>query len=153
MAQDHLPAEPPKRRTVRLHPVVTKRAPPLLIPCLDDDPPAITPRQLENMMLSRFHRREGARPPKKRQRKKRVPSSEWLTKVEVACLLGVHPGSIDRYRRRDPTFPPPYWLTGCTPRWKRDEVEKWLASRPRSARAPAFEKQFHRRRECLKKNA
>jgi predicted DNA-binding transcriptional regulator AlpA len=77
---------------------------------------------------------------------------QWLTKVGVGRILGLHPGSVDRYRRTDASFPAPRWISSLTPRWKRAEVEAWLASRPRSARAPAFEKQFHRRRECLKKN-
>jgi len=87
----------------------------------------------------------------KRRRVRDQYHSEWLDKCGAADLIGVHPGSFDRYRRTDPSIPPPYWLTPTRPRWKRDEVEAWLASRPRSARAPAFEKQFHRRRERLQR--
>ena len=44
------------------------------------------------------------RPPRKRRLVKRIPSEDWLDKRQVARLLGVHPGTIDRYRRRDPSF-------------------------------------------------
>jgi predicted DNA-binding transcriptional regulator AlpA len=79
-------------------------------------------------------------------RAKRVPSADWLDKMQVARLLGVNAGSVDRYRRTDPSFPLPFWITATTPRWSRAEIEQWLASRPRSARAPAFER-LHRRRQ------
>jgi predicted DNA-binding transcriptional regulator AlpA len=71
-------------------------------------------------------------PPKKRRLIKRVPSGTWLNKEQVAEYLGVHPSTIDRYKRDPPSgFPEPYWLTPTNPRWSRDEVEAWVASRPR----------------------
>jgi predicted DNA-binding transcriptional regulator AlpA len=62
-----------------------------------------------------------------------------LGKGELAALLGVSPWTIDRFRKNDPTFPKPLWISATTPRWRRRDVELWLDSRPCGGRAPSFE--------------
>jgi predicted DNA-binding transcriptional regulator AlpA len=64
-----------------------------------------------------------------------------LSKQALAELLGVDPWTIDRWRRPDepthiPDFPEPLWISGATPRWRRVEVEQWLASRPHGGLSP-----------------
>ena len=60
-------------------------------------------------------------------------SGEWLSKRDLASLLKCHPRTISRSIESD-GFPRPYYITGNTPRWKRSEVDAWLASRPREPR-------------------
>jgi predicted DNA-binding transcriptional regulator AlpA len=62
-----------------------------------------------------------------------------LTKRDLAALLNVNVWSIDRWRKTDPNFPSPVWISGTTPRWRRIEIENWIATRPRGGRSPDFE--------------
>jgi len=47
----------------------------------------------------------------------------FLNRVELAELLGVHPRTLDQYRRMS-GFPKPL-LPGGRPIWSRAEVERW----------------------------
>jgi predicted DNA-binding transcriptional regulator AlpA len=67
-------------------------------------------------------------------------ASQLLSKRQLAEMLGVNPFSIDRWRRTDPTFPKPFWLTGTTPRWHHSDVAAWLASRQRGGISPDWVK-------------
>lgn len=52
------------------------------------------------------------------------------TVKQVAARLTVTPPTVWRYLRDDETFPRPLKLSpGCT-RWRADEIEHWLATRP-----------------------
>jgi predicted DNA-binding transcriptional regulator AlpA len=69
----------------------------------------------------------------------RPPPNDPLSligKRELARLLGVNPWTLDRWRRTDPGFPAPLWLNGTTPRWRRVDIESWLATRQRGGVAP-----------------
>jgi predicted DNA-binding transcriptional regulator AlpA len=71
-------------------------------------------------------------------------------KGTLAQLLDVDPFTIDRWRRDDPTFPPPLWVSGSTPRWKRIDIEQWVASRPAGGLSPnwvAHPKPTHKNRK------
>lgn len=50
---------------------------------------------------------------------------------QVAARLGLSRASIWRYTRADASFPKPIKLSAGCVRWRSDEVEQWLASRPR----------------------
>jgi predicted DNA-binding transcriptional regulator AlpA len=62
-----------------------------------------------------------------------------LTKRQLAELLQINPWTIDRHRKSDPDFPAPVWISGTTPRWRRQDIESWLATRPRGGRSPDYE--------------
>lgn len=50
---------------------------------------------------------------------------------QVAARLCVSRATVWRYCAADPTFPKPLRLSrGCS-RWRADEVEEWLETRPR----------------------
>lgn len=51
---------------------------------------------------------------------------------QVAARLTVGRATVWRYVRTDPTFPKPIKLSAGCARWRSDEVEAWLASRPRT---------------------
>jgi len=55
-----------------------------------------------------------------------------LTDHQVAHCLTVGRATVWRYTRTDPTFPKPIKLSAGCARWRVDEVEQWLASRPRT---------------------
>ena len=64
-----------------------------------------------------------------------------IGKQDLAALLDVDPWTVDRWRRPDedtydPTFPEPIWISGATPRWRRVEIEAWLADRPHGGLSP-----------------
>jgi predicted DNA-binding transcriptional regulator AlpA len=61
-----------------------------------------------------------------------------LTKQQLAELLKVDAWTIDRWRKRksDPDFPEPIWISGTTPRWRRVDIERWLATRQRGGVSP-----------------
>ena len=72
---------------------------------------------------------------------------ELLGKRELADLLRVNPWTVDRWRRTDPDFPAPIWISKSTPRWRRKDIEAWLATRQRGGTSPAFgEMRKHKRR-------
>ena len=62
-----------------------------------------------------------------------------MTKRELANLLAVDPWTIDRWRKSD-DFPVPVWLSGTTPRWRRADIETWLATRQQGGRAPDYDR-------------
>lgn len=63
---------------------------------------------------------------------------KWLTKAQVAEKLGVHPNTIYRLEKR-PDFPPRSDALG-NPRWRDDEIEKFMREYRRCARhAGGFE--------------
>ena len=62
-----------------------------------------------------------------------------LTKRQLAKLLAVDPWTIDRWRKGDPDFPEPIWLSGTTPRWKRVAIHHWLATRQRGGTSPDWQ--------------
>lgn len=53
----------------------------------------------------------------------------WLTVEELAERLQLHPQSVWRQARTDPSFPQPIRLTGGTTRWSRVQVEAWEAGK------------------------
>jgi predicted DNA-binding transcriptional regulator AlpA len=61
-----------------------------------------------------------------------------LDKQEVANYLGVNKYTIDRWRRELPDFPEPIWLSGTSCRWRLQDIEKWLATRPSGGKAPEW---------------
>jgi predicted DNA-binding transcriptional regulator AlpA len=65
-----------------------------------------------------------------------------ITKADLARLLNVTPWTLDRWRKADPSFPEVIWLSDSTPRWRRIDVEKWLASRQRGGTSPDFERRM-----------
>jgi predicted DNA-binding transcriptional regulator AlpA len=69
---------------------------------------------------------------------------ELISKAQLAALIGVNTWTIDRWRRIDPDFPAPIWISPSTPRWRRVDIETWIAQRPRGSVAPAWQ---HRRRK------
>ena len=64
---------------------------------------------------------------------------ELVRKRQLARLLQVSPWTIDRWRRTDPAFPQPIWVSASMPAWRIVEVEQWLTSRQRGGVAPAWE--------------
>jgi predicted DNA-binding transcriptional regulator AlpA len=64
---------------------------------------------------------------------------DLIRKRELARRLGVSPWTVDRWRRNDPDFPQPLWVSACMPAWRIVEVEQWLTSRQRGGVAPAWE--------------
>jgi predicted DNA-binding transcriptional regulator AlpA len=61
------------------------------------------------------------------------PSYVLLQRPAVAALLGISPPTLDRLRRDD-MFPRPVRVTPGRIAWRRDELLRWLASRPRAVR-------------------
>jgi predicted DNA-binding transcriptional regulator AlpA len=62
--------------------------------------------------------------------------SEYIKTVEVAALIGVCPDTIARWvRSGERNFPPPALKgrRGKSHRWKRADIEKWLAEQEASA--------------------
>jgi predicted DNA-binding transcriptional regulator AlpA len=58
-----------------------------------------------------------------------APEPKFISKRQVAELIGVSIYSIDRYRRSYPDFPRPVTLSNCTLRFPRAEVDAWLERR------------------------
>ena len=67
-----------------------------------------------------------------------------LSKKALAQLLAVDPWTIDRWRRDDPDFPQPIWVTPTTARWRRAVVEAWLRTRKQGGRSPAWDQQTNK---------
>jgi predicted DNA-binding transcriptional regulator AlpA len=67
-----------------------------------------------------------------------APSKILIGKKELASLLCVNPWTIDRWRKKRKDFPPPIWISDCTPRWYLQEIEQWLASQRRGGIAPSW---------------
>jgi predicted DNA-binding transcriptional regulator AlpA len=61
---------------------------------------------------------------------------DLIGKRELARALRINPWTLDRWRRCNPAFPQPIWISAVTPRWRRNEIEEWLASRQRGGTAP-----------------
>jgi predicted DNA-binding transcriptional regulator AlpA len=59
---------------------------------------------------------------------------QLLTRREVVALIGRSPSSIYRDEKRG-HFPARRRLPGGAARWRRDEIEQWLASLPTAADA------------------
>jgi len=62
-----------------------------------------------------------------------------ISKREFAALLNVNTWSVDRWRKTDPDFPSPIWISKSTPRWRRVDVETWLATRQRGGVSPEWQ--------------
>ena len=58
-------------------------------------------------------------------------ADELLTRKDVEELLGIKKSALYAYMRKG-DFPAPLQLSAKCVRWKRSEVEKWIASRPRA---------------------
>lgn len=65
-----------------------------------------------------------------------IDAFAMIGKKELAQLLSVNPWTIDRWRKRDRSFPSPVWISDTTPRWYQRDIEQWLASRARGGVAP-----------------
>jgi len=70
---------------------------------------------------------------------------EVLRKRELAQRLSVNPWTLDRWRRSNPTFPQPIWLSATTPVWFVAEIDAWLGSRPRGGLAPCWSRMAPKR--------
>jgi prophage regulatory protein len=53
------------------------------------------------------------------------------TVKQVAQRLSVTPPTVWRFCRTDSSFPKPIKLSAGTTRWRADEIESWLDSRPK----------------------
>jgi predicted DNA-binding transcriptional regulator AlpA len=53
-----------------------------------------------------------------------------LSKAQLATLLGVTTRTVVRWSGDDATFPKPIWIGPSSQRWRLDEVQRWLNSRP-----------------------
>ena len=73
---------------------------------------------------------------------------EVLRKRELARLLSVNPWTLDRWRKTNPTFPQPIWLSDTTPAWRLADIEAWLASRPKGGVAPSWNSGRNGRKEA-----
>jgi predicted DNA-binding transcriptional regulator AlpA len=83
-------------------------------------------------------------PAKSRKKKsaRRAATNDPLAligKFALADVLAVDKWTLDRWRKKDSSFPQPVWISGSTPRWKRTEIERWLATRPSGGRAPNWD--------------
>ena len=56
------------------------------------------------------------------------PDDRLIT-AEVAELAGITTASVRRYRQRG-AIPEPDGMLGRTPWWRRDTIERWIATRP-----------------------
>lgn len=63
---------------------------------------------------------------------------QLLSKRQLAELLGVNSWTVDRWRKTNPDFPAPVWLSDSTLRWRRLDVERWLATRQRGGVGPQW---------------
>lgn len=55
------------------------------------------------------------------------PEAVMLDKTQVAGYLGVRLRRIDELRRADPSFPAPRLLGPGTARWRRGDLDHWIA--------------------------
>lgn len=55
------------------------------------------------------------------------PEAVMLDKTQVAGYLGVRVRRIDELRRADPSFPAPRLLGPGTARWRRADLDLWIA--------------------------
>jgi predicted DNA-binding transcriptional regulator AlpA len=55
------------------------------------------------------------------------PEAVMLDKTQVAGYLGVRVRRIDELRRADPSFPAPRLLGPGTARWRRADLDRWIA--------------------------
>jgi predicted DNA-binding transcriptional regulator AlpA len=74
-----------------------------------------------------------------------------ISKQQLSELLGISSYSIDRMRKPghptyDPSFPPVVWIGPSTARWRRTDIEAWLASRPHGGLAPDWQQHPRARR-------
>src|SRR5262245_23185346 len=83
-------------------------------------------------------------PPETTGRRLSADPLALLSKKQLAELLSIDPWTVDRWRKSDPTFPPPVWLSNTTPRWRRADIERWLATRKKGGRAPSWDQQSTR---------
>ena len=65
---------------------------------------------------------------------------QLLSKRQLGELLHVNLWTLDRWRKTDPDFPAPIWLSNSTLRWRRVEVERWLASCRRGGVGPQYKR-------------
>jgi excisionase family DNA binding protein len=56
----------------------------------------------------------------------------YLTPAEAASLLRVHPKTLMRWAREDPTFP--VFKMGATVRYPRERLQRWLRDREQGNR-------------------
>ena len=54
---------------------------------------------------------------------------QLMTRAQVADHLGIHPNTLDNWRKADPTFPAPMALAGGTLRWRPEWIEQWATSK------------------------
>lgn len=54
----------------------------------------------------------------------------FLRLPQVCRFLGVGRSAVYSLLKRDPTFPRPVTITGTAKGWRREELEKWAATRP-----------------------
>src|SRR5262245_13040115 len=58
------------------------------------------------------------------------PEGVMLDKTQVAGYLGVRVRRVDELRRADPNFPAPRLLGPGTARWRRPDLDRWIADLP-----------------------
>jgi predicted DNA-binding transcriptional regulator AlpA len=78
---------------------------------------------------------------------RRLDPLNLIAKRDLAKLLNINPWTVDRWRRKQRDFPQPLWVSPTTPRWRRVDVETWLASRQHGGRAPEWQKSKPRRKQ------
>jgi predicted DNA-binding transcriptional regulator AlpA len=69
-----------------------------------------------------------------------------VRKRALARLLMISPWNLDRWRKDDPHFPKPVWISGSTPAWRVADIEAWLTSRQHGGLAPDWNPEVAERR-------
>lgn len=62
--------------------------------------------------------------------------SEQLSRQQVAERVGVKPGTLDTYRKRE-VMPEPTGYVGASPWWDSDVIDEWNAARRKHTREAA----------------
>jgi predicted DNA-binding transcriptional regulator AlpA len=76
---------------------------------------------------------------------------QMLGKQQLAELLQVNPWTVDRWRRENPDFPEPIWISDITPRWRRSAIESWLATRRKGGLAALEYQPRERQQKSVRK--
>jgi excisionase family DNA binding protein len=67
------------------------------------------------------------KPKKRRNKYRKTPSLQYLTRAEAAALVGCHPMTVTRLEKRG-LFPPAVRLGSGTVRYERSAIDRYLAA-------------------------